>query len=146
MPRQANPLILAAFLTLALTAPAIAAEAPSEAGAYLKQEIARKVPQNWQVHVSRRGDGLIAFFMPPYQVAFDLWYEPNQLREKILALCPSNDDAIWRMLAPRKKYHVPTDRGRQVHRGDAADVSPQSDAASLSARHSAAATGAELRR
>lgn len=100
MPRQANLLIPATFLTLALTAPAIAAELPSEAGAYLKQEIARKVPPNWQVHVSRRGEGLIAFFMPPYQEAFDLWYEPSQLREKMLALCPSNDDAIWRMLAP----------------------------------------------
>ena len=96
---QANLLIPAAFLTLALTTPANAAELPSEAGAYLEQEMTRKVPQNWQVHVSRRGDGLIAFFMPPYHEAFDLWYEPGQLREKILALCPSNDDAIWRMLA-----------------------------------------------
>jgi len=93
-------LIPAAFLTLALTAPAIAAEFPSEAGAYFEREMARKVPQNWQVHVSRRGEGLIAFFMPPYQEAFDLWYDPDQLREKILALCPSSDDAIWPMLAP----------------------------------------------
>jgi hypothetical protein len=100
MPRRANLLVQAAFLVLAVTAPAIAAEPSSEAGAYLEQEIARKVPQNWQVHVSRRGDDLIAFFMPPYQEAFDLWYEPGQLREKMLALCPSGNDTIWRMLAP----------------------------------------------
>ncbi len=113
MPRQANPLIPAAFL--ALTAPAIAAEVSSEAGAYLQQEMARKVPQNWQVHVSRRGDGLIAFFMPPYQEAFDLWYEPRQLREKVLALCPSNDDAIWRMLGPDQNIMVePTVGGKST--------------------------------
>lgn len=53
---QANLLIPAASLTLALTAPAIAAELPSEAGAYLEQEMTRKVPQNWQVHVSRHVD------------------------------------------------------------------------------------------
>ncbi len=100
MPREAKLSVKVAFLMLALTAPVIAAEPSSDAGAYLEQEIARKVPQNWQVHVSRRGDDLIAFFMPPYQEAFDLWYEPGQLRDKMLALCPSSDDAIWRMLAP----------------------------------------------
>ncbi len=115
MPRHANPLIPAAFLTLALTAPAIAAELPSEAGAYFEQKMARKVPQNWQVHVSRREEGLIAFFMPPYQEAFDLWYEPGQLREKMLALCPSNDDAIWRMLAPGQNIMVePTVGGKST--------------------------------
>ena len=103
MPRQTSAFIPVALLTLALTPPVMAAEPPSEAGAYLEQEIARKVPQNWQVHVSRRDDGLIAFFMPPYQEAFDLWYESGRLREKMLALCPSKDDAIWRMLAPGQK-------------------------------------------
>jgi hypothetical protein len=100
MPRQPILLVQAAFFTLALGAQVIAAELSSEASAYLEQAIARKVPQNWQVHVSRRGDDLIAFFMPPYQEAFDLWYEPDQLREKMLSLCPSNDDTIWRRLAP----------------------------------------------
>jgi hypothetical protein len=70
-----------------LTATVIAAEPSPEV--YLEREIARKVPQNWQVHVSRRGDDLVAFFMPPYQEAFNLWYEPSQLREKMLALCPA---------------------------------------------------------
>ncbi len=113
MPRQANLLIPAAFLML--SAPTIAAELPPEAGAYLEQEMARKVPQNWQVHVSRRGDGLIAFFMPPYQEAFDLWYEPRQLREKMLALCPPADDAVWRMLAPEQNIMVePTVGGKSA--------------------------------
>lgn len=100
MPRQARFLVQAAFLTLTLTAPVIAAEPSPEASAYLEQQIAPKVPQNWQVHVSQRGDDLVAFFMPPYQEAFDLWYEPGRLREKMLALCPSSDDAIWQKLAP----------------------------------------------
>ena len=99
MPRQARLFVQSAFLSMALMAPVTAAEQSLEA-TYLEQEIARNVPQNWQVHVSRRGDDLIAFFMPPYQEAFDLWYEPGQLREKMLALCPSADDAIWRKLAP----------------------------------------------
>ena len=83
---------------LSLTATVIAAEPSPEV--YLQQEIAGKAPQNWQVHVSRRGDDLVAFFMPPYQEAFNLWYEPDQLREKMLSLCPAGDDAIWRKLAP----------------------------------------------
>jgi hypothetical protein len=99
MPPHARLFVQAACLMLALTAPVIADEPPPEA-TYLEQEIARKVPQNWQVHVSRRGDDLVAFFMPPYQEAFDLWYEPDKLREKMLALCPSGNDAIWHKLAP----------------------------------------------
>jgi hypothetical protein len=97
MPRQARLFVQAACLMLALTAPVIADE-PSPEATYLEQEIARKVPQNWQVHVSRRGDDLVAFITPPYQEAFDLWYEPGQLREKMLALCPLGDDAIWHKL------------------------------------------------
>ena len=100
MPRQARFFVQAAFLTLTLTAPVIGAEPSTEASAYLEQEIARKVPQNWQVHVSRRGDDLVAFFIPPYQEAFGLWYEPDKLREKMLALCPPGDDRIWHKLAP----------------------------------------------
>ena len=57
-------------------------------------------PPNWQVHVSQRGDMLLAFITPPYQEAFDLWYEPVKLRERILGLCPGPDDAIWAQLAP----------------------------------------------
>ena len=97
MPRQARLFVRAACVMLPLTVTALAAEPSPEV--YLEQEIARKVPQNWQVHVSRRGGDLVAFFMPPYQEAFNLWYEPGQLREKMLALCPAGDDAIWNKLA-----------------------------------------------
>ncbi len=101
MSRQVGSLTKAALiLTAALTVSAMAAEPSLEARTYLEEQILRKVPQNWQVHVSRRGDDLIAFFMPPYQEAFDLWYEPGQLQAKMLALCPSGDDAIWQKLAP----------------------------------------------
>ena len=40
---------------------------------WLQQELKDKVPSNWQVHVSQRGDMLLAFITPPYQEAFDLW-------------------------------------------------------------------------
>ncbi|MGH6811259.1 MAG: hypothetical protein ACREDM_02590 [Methylocella sp.] len=67
---------------------------------WLRQELKGKVPSNWQVHVSRRGDMLLAFITPPYQEAFDLWYEPVKLRERMLGLCPGPDDAIWARVAP----------------------------------------------
>ena len=100
MSRQARLFVQAVCSVMALTAPVVADEPSSEANTYLELELARKMPQNWQVHVSRRGGDLVAFLMPPYQEAFDLWYEPGQLRERILALCPPDDDAIWHKLAP----------------------------------------------
>jgi hypothetical protein len=113
MPRQARLFVRAACWMLALTAPVIAAEPSPEA--YLAQEIAGKAPQNWQIHVSRRGDDLVAFFMPPYQEAFDLWYQPNQLREKMLSFCPAGDDAIWGKLAPGQNILVqPTVGGKST--------------------------------
>jgi hypothetical protein len=120
MPRQVDSLrkvaLIAAALTVsALTVPAMAAEPSVEAGTYLEQQILRKVPPNWQVHVSRRGDDLIAFFMPPYQEAFDLWYEPGRLQSKMMALCPSGDDAIWQKLAPEQNIKLePTVGGKSA--------------------------------
>src|SRR5215475_4835544 len=112
MPRQARLFVQAACLMLALTAAVIADEPPPEA-TYLEQEIARKVPQNWQVHVSRRGDDLVAFFIPPYQEAFGLGYEPDKLREKMLALCPPCDDRSWHEVAPAQNSVVaPTVGGK----------------------------------
>ncbi len=101
---------------LLLTAlPAYGAEPSMQARALLQQEIAGKVPQNWQVHVSRRGDDLIAFLMPPYQEAFNLWYEPEQLREKMLSLCPASQDAIWPLLSPEQKVKIePTVGGKSA--------------------------------
>lgn len=65
----------------------------------LRDEIIARVPQNWQVHVSPRDRTLVIFLMPPYQEAFNLWYEPQKLREKMLALCPGSTDKIWTKLS-----------------------------------------------
>lgn len=65
----------------------------------LRDETVAKVPQNWQVHVSMRDRKLVIFLMPPYQEAFNLWYEPQKLREKMLALCPGRTDKIWTKLS-----------------------------------------------
>jgi hypothetical protein len=115
MLRRVGRLVEAASITVVLTASGMAAEPSLDAGAYLQQEILRKAPPNWQVHVSRRGDDLIAFFIPPYQEAFDLWYEPAQLHAKMLALCPSGDDAIWQRLAPGQSIQFePTVGGKSA--------------------------------
>jgi hypothetical protein len=64
----------------------------------LEDELIGKVPTTWLVHVSSRKDTLLAFITPPYQQAFDLWYEPTKMREAMMALCPSAEDAIWQRL------------------------------------------------
>jgi len=62
-----------------------------------------------------RGDLLVAFITPPYQEAFDLWYEPVKLRERILGLCPGPDDAIWAQLAPHQMIAIePTVGGKSA--------------------------------
>lgn len=82
---------------------------------WLQQELRRKVPSNWQVHVSQRGDVLLAFITPPYQEAFDLWYEPVKLRERMLGLCPGPDDSIWEQLAPHQIIAIePTVGGKSA--------------------------------
>jgi hypothetical protein len=93
---------------------AFAARADSSpAVAMLGQEISSKVPSNWQVHVSWRGDQLLAFVTPPYQEAFNLWYEPEKLRAVMLDLCPGAADAIWARLGPGKQIAVePTVGGK----------------------------------
>jgi hypothetical protein len=49
------------------------------------------------------------------QEAFDLWYEPVKLRERILALCPGPDDAIWAQLAPHQMIEIePTVGGKSA--------------------------------
>jgi hypothetical protein len=83
--------------------------------AWLQQELRRKVPSNWQVHVSQRGDVLLAFITPPYQEAFDLWYEPVKLRERMLGLCPGPNDSIWEQLAPHQIIAIaPTVGGKSA--------------------------------
>ncbi|PNE11465.1 MAG: hypothetical protein CR217_08900 [Beijerinckiaceae bacterium] len=69
---------------------------------WLRQELKDKVPSNWQVHVSQRGDMLVASITPPYRKPSIFGYEPVKLRERILGLCPGPDDAIWAQLAPHQ--------------------------------------------
>lgn len=69
---------------------------------WLQQELKDKVPSNWQVHVSQRGDMLVASITPPYRKPSIFGYEPVKLRERILGLCPGPDDAIWAQLAPHQ--------------------------------------------
>jgi hypothetical protein len=66
----------------------------------LTQQLEHRVPGNWQMHVRWREATLLASFMPPYQEAFDLWYQPDVLLAKMQGLCPVPADPIWHMLTP----------------------------------------------
>jgi len=68
----------------------------------LTQELEQRVPRNWQIHVRWREATLLASFMPPYQEAFDLWYQPDLLLAKMKGLCPALGDPIWHMLMPNQ--------------------------------------------
>lgn len=68
--------------------------------AALKNQLESKVPGNWRMHIRWREHTLLASFMPPYQEAFDLWYEPENLLRKMRDLCPTPGDGIWHMLTP----------------------------------------------
>ena len=71
------------------------------------------MPGDWQVHVSWREDQLVAFVMPPYQEGFDLWYEPETLRSKMLSLCPPDGDSVWQLIGQDKQIAVePTVGGK----------------------------------
>ncbi len=99
-------------LIAALTAPAFAGSPEAN---LLKDETAAKVPSNWQIHVSPRDKALVVFLMPPYQEAFDLWYEPEKLHAKMLALCPGPNDAIWGKLPPEEGVSIePTVGGKSA--------------------------------
>lgn len=100
------------ILAAGLIAPAFAGSPDAD---LLRDETVAKVPSNWQVHVSTRPNALIVFLMPPYQEAFDLWYEPEKLRAKMLALCPAAGDAIWRHLPPGQTVAIePTVGGKSA--------------------------------
>ena len=68
--------------------------------AVLKNQLESKVPGNWQMHIRWRDRTLLASFMPPYQEAFNLWYQPDSLLQKMRDLCPAPGDEIWHMLKP----------------------------------------------
>ena len=92
---------------------AFAAGSPERA--FLQKELEAKVPSNWQVHVSQRDDVLLAFVTPPYQEAFDLWYEPAALKERMVGLCPAAGDAVWSELAPQELIVIqPTVGGKSA--------------------------------
>src|SRR6516165_3689438 len=68
----------------------------------LRNELEHKLPSKWQMHVRWRDGALLASFMPPYQEAFDLWYRPKDLLEKMSTLCPDPDAVIWRLFRTKQ--------------------------------------------
>lgn len=110
--RRGRVCAMAVALIAASNAPVSAA---SPEAILLKQETAAKVPSNWQIHVSPRDKALVIFLMPPYQEAFDLWYEPEKLQAKMLALCPGPTDPIWGKLPPEQGVSIePTVGGKSA--------------------------------
>ncbi len=92
---------------------AVAADSPARH--LLQDELKARTPANWQVHVSDRGDALLAFVTPPYQEAFDLWYEPAALKERMLGLCPAAGDAVWSELPAQQSIVIqPTVGGKSA--------------------------------
>lgn len=79
----------------------------------LRQELAAKVPPDWQLHVTRRDETIVAFVTPPYQQAFDLWYDPEKLRATMVGLCPAREDVVWKQMAAGEQLTlVPTVGGK----------------------------------
>ena len=80
-------LVLIAFVQTLLSVLSIA-NAEDTALGELKNHLEQKAPRHWQVHVRWRDGVLLASFMPPYHEAFDLWYKPETLLQKMSDLCP----------------------------------------------------------
>jgi hypothetical protein len=89
--------VLTAFLT-ALLAVLPITNAEDAALEDLKIQLEQKAPRHWQVHIRWRDGVLLASFMPPYQEAFDLWYQPESLLERMRDLCPPRGTRIWNIL------------------------------------------------
>lgn len=105
-------LAMSLCLAAAMCTPALAGSPEAN---LLKQETVAKVPANWQVHVSMRDKNLVIFLMPPYQEAFNLWYEPEKLHARMLELCPGPSDAIWAKLPPEQGVAIePTVGGKSA--------------------------------
>ena len=90
-------LVLIAFVETLLGVLSVA-NAEDTALENLKNHLEQKVPRHWQVHVRWRDGVLLASFMPPYHEAFDLWYKPESLLQKMNDLCPERGARIWDML------------------------------------------------
>ncbi|HKA42683.1 MAG TPA: hypothetical protein VKF40_11900 [Burkholderiales bacterium] len=91
---------LLVFATASCTLPHAAAADDTAAKAALTRQLEHQLPGNWQMHVRWREGTLLASFMPPYQEAFDLWYQPDVLLDRMKGLCPVAGDPIWHMLTP----------------------------------------------
>jgi hypothetical protein len=85
-------------LVAALSAALPVADAEDTASGELKNQLEQKMPRHWQVHVRWRDGVLLASLMPPYHEAFDLWYQPESLLQKVGDLCPERGARIWDML------------------------------------------------
>jgi hypothetical protein len=90
-------LVLIAFVAALSVALPIANSEDTALGE-LKNDLEQKAPRHWQVHVRWRDGVLLASFMPPYHEAFDLWYKPESLLQKMIDLCPERGARIWDML------------------------------------------------
>jgi hypothetical protein len=90
-------LVLIAFVA-ALSTALPTADAEDTAFGELKNHLEQKAPHHWQVHIRWRDGVLLASFMPPYHEAFDLWYQPESLLQKIRDLCPERGARIWDVL------------------------------------------------
>ena len=90
-------LVLIAFVETLLGVLSVA-NAEDTALEKLKNHLEQKAPRHWQVHVRWRDGVLLASFMPPYHEAFDLWYKPETLLQKMSDLCPERGARIWDML------------------------------------------------
>ena len=90
-------LVLIAFVKTLLGVLSVA-NAEDTALGELKNHLEQKAPRHWQVHVRWRDGVLLASFMPPYHEAFDLWYKPETLLQKMSDLYPERGARIWDML------------------------------------------------
>jgi hypothetical protein len=81
-------------LALLFATPLFGAEQAPDAKT-LQEALTAKVPSTWQIHVTQRGGTLLGFVTPPIQEAFDLWYEPQRLQQKLQSLCPAASDQVW---------------------------------------------------
>ena len=92
---------------VALLLPVAASAAPSAAATLVQRAILAKTPANWQVHVSDRGDFLDVFVTPPYQEAFDLLYQPEELRNRMLApASEATGGVVVQALASRERRRL----------------------------------------
>lgn len=108
------PLLLASFVALTTSAAILHADDRS-AVAVLRRELQAKVPKHWQMHLSQRDQFILVSLMPPYQEAFDLWYDPERQFASLRKLCPARDHEIWRLLGPDQDVVLePTVGGKSV--------------------------------